>query len=103
MPLTPFPSFDPQVPRKHPAPALWLRSHRRVWAFPASATPEQIDRYALWLHMRRIGKALRNRTRAVQPPVSFRVRLLIHRLGFVFRCMTGNPPPEAIRDLSDED
>lgn len=102
MPLTPFPSFDPCVPRRHAAPALWLRSHRRVWAFQSSATVADIDRYLLWIHMRRVGKALRSRTRAMRPPFLFRVRLLIHRLGFVIRCMCGTAPAEAIRDLDKE-
>lgn len=103
MPLTPFPSFDPPVPRHHPAPALWLRSHRREWAFPSSAADADIDQYTLWLHMRRVGKALRNRTRDMQPPLTFRAALLLHRLGFVMRCMTGTAPAEAIRYLTRED
>lgn len=102
MPLTPFPSFDPAVPRRHPAPALWLRSHRRTWAFQPSASVDEVDRYLLWIHMRRVGAALRSRTRDLQPPFTFRVRLLLHRLAFVIRCMTGTVPADAIRDLNDE-
>lgn len=99
MPFIPFHSLDPVAPPGHPAPVLWLRSHRRSWTFPHSASDEEIDAYALWLHVYRLARALGAREQALRPPFSFRVRVFIHRLWFFYRATGGELPPDALRDL----
>ena len=103
MPFVPFPSLDPAPPAGHPAPVLWLRSHRRPWAFPRRSTAEEIDAYSLWLHINALEHALRERERALRPPLSFRFRTFLHRLRFFYRATAGDVSPEALRDLEDHD
>lgn len=103
MPFIPFQSLDPEAPPGHPAPVLWLRAHRRAWAFPPTATAEEIDAYALWLHVHRLARELAARERSLRPPFLFRVRLFLHRLRFFYQATGGSVSPEAARDLQVRD